>query len=318
VRVLFAGTPEVALPSLHALLDSSHDVVGVLTRPDAAAGRRRRQRASPVAELARSRGLRVLTPTSTAEEGLREAIETLSPDAAAVVAYGGLLRPALLQVPVHGWVNLHFSLLPAWRGAAPVQHAIMAGDEITGATTFCIDEGLDTGPVLGSLTERVRPDDTGGSLLDRLAEAGAPLLVDSLEALASGQAQPEAQSPVGVSHAPKLTRDDAAVRWSRPAFAVERQIRGCTPAPGAWTQWRGSRLNLHPLRSAAASPDQAAAPADLRVGQLHAARQRVWVGTASEPVLLGAVQPPGKPVMPAADWARGTRPEPGERFEDGA
>jgi methionyl-tRNA formyltransferase len=312
MRVLFAGTPEAALPSLRALLDSPHEVVAVLTRPDARAGRQRRLRASPVAELARSLGLTVLTPKSTRERQVRDDIAGLALDAAAVVAYGNLLRPELLTLPRHGWVNLHFSLLPAWRGAAPVQHAIMAGDEITGATTFQLDEGLDTGPVIGTLTERVRADDTAGSMLDRLSVAGASLLVASLDALDSGQAHLRSQPVDGVSHAPKLSRQDGEVRWARPAFAVERQVRGCTPDPGASTLWRGGRLNLRPLRSGG---DSFPSPPSLEAGEVRAEKQAVWVGTSTEAVRLGDVQPPGKSFMDAADWARGTRPQPGERFE---
>jgi methionyl-tRNA formyltransferase len=316
VRVLFAGTPETALPSLQALLDSPHDVVGVLTRPDAPSGRHRRRRASPVAEVARGLGLPVLTPTSTTDPALARDIAGLRPQVAAVVAYGNLLRPALLQIPPHGWINLHFSLLPAWRGAAPVQHAIMAGDEITGATTFRLEEGLDTGPMVGTLTERVRPDDTAGSLLSRLSDAGASLLVASLDAVESGRAQLQQQPQSGVSHAPKLSARDAEVRWSKPAFAVDRQVRGCTPSPGAHTSWRGTRLNLQPVQLPEAATGSEAAP-DLSPGEVQAGKREVWVGTGTTAVRLGAVQPPGKAFVPAADWARGARPAAGERFGEG-
>lgn len=285
----------------------------MLTRPDAPAGRQRRLRASPVADVARELGLTVLAPASTRDEGLREAVAAMAPDAAAVVAYGNLLRTDLLQVPPHGWVNLHFSLLPAWRGAAPVQHAIMAGDEITGATTFRLDEGLDTGPVIGTLTERVRSQDTAGSMLDRLSGAGAALMVASLDALETGRAQLQAQPTTGVSHAPKLSGRDGQVRWARPAFAIDRHVRGCTPDPGASTVWRGERLNLQPLRTG--GRDAAPPPQQLAIGEVRADKHAVWVGTSTEAVRLGAVQPPGKPFMAAADWARGTRPQPGERFE---
>ncbi|MGB3762674.1 MAG: methionyl-tRNA formyltransferase [Ornithinimicrobium sp.] len=308
MRVLFAGTPEAALPSLSALLDSHHEVVAVLTRPDAPAGRRRVLQPSPVKSLAEQSGVEVLTPTSTSDRGLRDRLVELRLGAAPVVAYGALIPPSLLGVPQHGWVNLHFSLLPAWRGAAPVQRAIMAGDEIAGASSFVLDEGLDTGALLGTLTERVRDDDTSGQLLTRLSYAGAELLLGSLDALESGTAHPQPQSGDGISHAPKLTRDDARVRWDRPAFAVDRQIRGCTPAPGAFTTLHGERLNLGPVTVVKEDLDiDTLAP-----GQVHVRRHDVLVGSGGGVVRLGEVQPPGKKPMGAAAWARGARLQVGD------
>lgn len=309
MRVVFAGTPAPAVPSLRALLASDHEVVAVLTRPDAGAGRGRRSAPSPVAEVALEAGVEVLRPERPAHalERLRE----LAPDCCPVVAYGHLLRREVLDVPRLGWVNLHFSLLPAWRGAAPVQRALMAGDEVTGATTFLLDEGMDTGPVLGTLTETVRPRDTSGELLARLGEAGAQLLVASLDALEAGAVTPAPQPADGVSLAPKVEVDDARVTWTAPALAVDRLVRACTPAPGAWTTWRDQRAKLGPLEPvrAAEAPDVNLAPGELLVG-----RREVLVGTGSGPVRLGTVQPAGKKALPAADWARGVRPEPGERF----
>ncbi len=308
MRVLFAGTPEAALPSLRVLLDSPHDVVAVLTRPDAPAGRKRVMQPSPVKVLAHQAGIEVLTPTSTSDRGLRERLVELCLDVAPVVAYGGLIPPSLLDVPHYGWVNLHFSLLPAWRGAAPVQHAIMAGDEIAGASSFLLEEGLDTGALLGTLTERVRHDDTSGELLKRLSYAGAELLLGSLDALESGTAHPQPQSPDGISHAPKLTRDDARVRWDRPAYAVDRQIRGCTPAPGAFTTVHGERLNVGPVTVVAEGLDiDTLAP-----GQVYVLRNEVLVGAGGGVVRLGEVQPPGKKPMAAAAWARGARLQVGD------
>lgn len=309
MRVLFAGTPEAAVPSLKALLDSHHDVVAVLTRPDAPAGRKRVVQASPIKSVAVKAGIEVLTPTSTRDRALRDCLTALRLEAAPVVAYGGLIPRPLLDVPAHGWVNLHFSLLPAWRGAAPVQHAIMAGDEIAGASTFLLEEGLDTGPVLGTLTERVRHDDTSGALLQRLAYAGSELLLGSLDALESGTAQPQPQATDGISHAPKLTRDDARVRWDRPAYAVDRQIRGCTPAPGAFTTLHGERLKLGPVTLARTTD---LGFDTLAPGQVHADRREVLVGTGGGMVALGEVQPPGKRPMDAAAWARGARLHPGD------
>ena len=212
VRVIFAGTPEVAIPSLRALVDSPHEVVAVLTRPDARSGRGRSLLPSPVRAAAEELGLPVLTPTTLRDEAVRAEMAALEPDVVAVVAYGQLVPQDLLDLPTHGWVNLHFSLLPAWRGAAPVQHALLAGDAVTGASTFVIEAGLDTGPVIGTMTETVRPEDTTGTLLTRLADAGAPLLVASLDGLEAGRVTPTPQPGEGVSHAPKVTVDDARVR----------------------------------------------------------------------------------------------------------
>lgn len=301
MRLLFAGTPEVALPSLEALLASRHEVVAVLTRPDARAGRGRRTRPSPVKERALDAGLEVLTPASARDPELREQVAALGVDCAPVVAYGALLPPELLAVPRHGWVNLHFSVLPAWRGAAPVQHAILAGDEVTGASTFLIEPGLDTGPVLGTLTETIRPRDTAGDLLGRLAVAGAQLLVATLDAIEDGTARPIPQPAEGVSHAPRITVADARIRWEHPSIAVDRRIRACTPAPGAWTTLPdGSRLKVAPVLPV---PEVDV----LSPGQIRATKSEVLVGTGSGAVRLGDVAPAGKRFMPAPDWARGLR-----------
>jgi methionyl-tRNA formyltransferase len=325
MRLVFAGTPAAAVPSLRALLASpSHEVVAVLTRPDAGAGRGRRVVPSPVAEVALEHGIELLRPHRPGEalDRLRE----IAPDCCPVVAYGHILRPDVLAVPRLGWVNLHFSLLPAWRGAAPVQHAVIAGDEVTGATTFLLDAGMDTGPVLGTLTETVRPRDTSADLLDRLAVAGAGLLVATLDGLEAGSLTPVPQPPDGVSVASKLEVEDARVDWAAPALAVDRLVRGCTPAPGAWTTFRDARLKVAPLEVVAPglAPGPAAGADDgaddgsdgsrLAPGELQVGRREVLVGTGSVPVRLGEVQPAGKRPMPAVDWARGVRPGPGERF----
>lgn len=310
MRVVFAGTPPVALPSLRAIAGSSHDLVGVLTRPDARAGRGRTLHPSPVNEAAQALGVPVLTPEHPRDEGFQGALTELAPDICAVVAYGALLPASALAIPRHGWVNLHFSLLPSWRGAAPVQHAILAGDELTGASTFLIEQGLDTGPVYGSMTERIGPRETAGELLDRLAEAGATLLLATLDAIADGSAVAIPQPGEGVSHAPKIEVADARIRWTEPAFAVDRRVRACTPTPGAWTTFRGARLGLGPLDPL--SPDDPRSAAPLAPGELAAAKHEVCVGTGSGPVRLGTVRPMGKKEMPAADWARGVRIEDGE------
>lgn len=308
MRLVFAGTPEVALPSLDALLASRHEVAAVVTRPDAPAGRGRRLHASPVAERAVAAGVEVLKPERARDPAFLGRLRELAPDCCPVVAYGALVPPAALEIPRHGWVNLHFSLLPAWRGAAPVQHAVLHGDPVTGASTFQLEAGLDTGPVFGMMTEEIRPGDTSGDLLDRLAHAGAGLLVATLDAVEDGTARPQPQPAEGVSLAPKLTVEDARIVWAEPAFAVDRRVRACTPAPGAWTTFRGDRVRLGPVRPL---PDSAPlAPGEVAVDRAHGAR----VGTATVPVQLREVRPAGKRAMPAADWLRGVRPEPGERL----
>ena len=307
MRLLFAGTPAAALPSLDALLNSDHEVVAVLTRPDAPAGRGRHLTGSPVARRAADAGIEILRPRSPREPRFLDRLATIRPDCAPIVAYGALLPQPVLDVPPHGWVNLHFSLLPAWRGAAPVQHAILAGDEVTGATTFRLVAEMDAGPVFGTVTETVRPRDTAADLLDRLSRAGAGLLVSTLDHLAAGDLQPRPQPPDGVSYAPKIGVGDARVRWTDPAFAVDRRIRACTPIPGAWTTYDGTRLKLGPVRLA---PEVA----DLPAGVLAVSAKGVHVGTGTHAVALGDVRAEGRKMMDALAWARGARPGPGARF----
>jgi methionyl-tRNA formyltransferase len=302
MRIVFAGTPGPALPSLRRLIDSPrHELVAVLTRPDAAAGRRAKASPSPVAQLALEQGIPVLRPDRPNSDEFVAELAELAPEACAVVAYGALLRDGLLAVPAHGWINLHFSLLPAWRGAAPVQAAIAAGDAVTGATTFQIEPALDSGPVYGVVTETIRPTDTAADLLDRLSISGAALLDTTLDGIADGSLSPVPQPTDGVTVAPKITVDDARVRWDLPAHVVERRIRAVTPNPGAWTLVGELRVKLGPV-----TVDDAA-PNPLSPGAIRADRSGVRVGTASQPVLLGTVQPPGKKQMDAAAWARGAR-----------
>ena len=301
MRIVFAGTPEPALPSLRRLIDSPrHDVVAVMTRPDAAAGRRGKPAPSPVARLALDAGIPVLRPARPNSPEFVAELAALAPDCCAVVAYGALLSAELLAVPRHGWVNLHFSLLPAWRGAAPVQAAIAAGDTVTGATTFLIEPALDSGPVYGVVTETIRSADTAGELLDRLADAGAGLLVTTLDGIADGALTPVPQPSDGVSLAPKITVEGARIRWDLPAHTVERRIRAVTPAPGAWTMVGDLRVKVGPVTVDADA--EALQPGELRIG-----RTGVQVGTGTQPVLLGQVQPPGKKPMNALDWTRGAR-----------
>ncbi|WP_328539857.1 methionyl-tRNA formyltransferase [Streptomyces sp. NBC_00344] len=306
MKLVFAGTPEVAVPALDALIASGrHEVAAVVTRPDAPAGRGRTLMASPVAQRAEDAGIEVLKPVKPRDEDFLARLREIGPDCCPVVAYGALLPKSALEVPARGWVNLHFSLLPAWRGAAPVQHAIISGDEVTGASTFLIEEGLDSGPVYGVLTEEIRPTDTSGDLLTRLAFAGSGLLVATMDGIEDGTLHAEPQPADGVTLAPKINVEDAQADWTAPAMRVDRVVRGCTPAPGAWTVFRGERLKLVSL---ALVGDRT----DLAPGELSVTKTNVYAGTGSHAVELLWVQPQGKKPMRAADWARGVRIAPGE------
>lgn len=277
-----------------------------MTRPDAQAGRGRHVVRSPVGALADEHGIEVLTPARAGDPAFLARLAELAPDACPVVAYGALLPQSALDIPSLGWVNLHFSLLPAWRGAAPVQAAIRAGDEITGASTFRIVKELDAGPVFGVVTETIAATDTAGELLGRLSESGAKLLLSTMDGLADGTLRAQEQPAEGLSYAPKVTVDDARVSFADPAAAVDRQIRSVTPEPGAWAEFRGERLKLGPVTVV----DEPGPPP----GELVLERKRVLVGTATKPLRLGEVQAPGKKRMAATDWARGTRIEQGERL----
>ena len=307
MRVVFAGTPEVALPALEAIAASDHELAGVVTRPDAPAGRGRRLVASPVARRGEELGVPVLKPDHPRDPDFQAALRDLGPDCCPVVAYGALLPQAALDIPRHGWVNLHFSVLPAWRGAAPVQHAIWAGDEVTGATTFRIVRELDAGPVFGVMTERIRPHDTSGDLLGRLADGGAGLLVTTLDGLDDGSIEARPQQAEGVSLAPKITVEDGEVDWREPAAAVDRRVRACTPGPGAWSTLDGERLKVGPV---VPEPDHE----PLLPGLLAVSKSAVHVGTGTVPVRLGRVKAFGKKEMAAADWARGVRLAEGTRL----
>lgn len=307
MRLVFAGTPEPAVPSLRRLIESSrHEVVGVVTRPDAVAGRGRKITRSPIGRLADEHGIPVFTPKRPSEPEFIEQLTALAPDCCPVVAYGALLPEPVLDIPRHGWINLHFSLLPAWRGAAPVQAAILAGDEYTGASTFRIEKGLDTGPVFGTMTERIAVADTAGALLERLADSGSVLLESTLDAVEDGTVHAIPQPLDGISYAPKVDPEAGRIRWSQPALAIDRRIRAVTPAPGAWTEIDGKRLKLGPVEMVEET---------LPVGTIDIRKTGVYLGTASTAVRLTQVQPQGKRMMPALDWARGARLEPGTVVE---
>lgn len=296
MRLVFAGTPQVAVPALEAVAASTrHELVGVITRPDAPSGRGRRLTPSPVAVRATELGVEVLKPERPGEEGTLERLRALAPDACPVVAYGALLPQVALDIPPHGWINLHFSLLPRWRGAAPVQRAIMAGDEYVGTSCFRIVKALDAGPVFET-QQRPLPEITAGELLEELAVSGAAQLLRTLDAIEAG-ATPQAQVEEWVTLAPKLTPAEARIDFGRTAVAVRNHVLGCSPDPGAWAEYEGQRIKI--LRAAVAEPQEA-----LGVGELQPTKRRVLVGCAEGVLELLEVQLAGKRRMPAVDWAR--------------
>lgn len=305
MRVIFAGTPQTALPTLEALVDSEHEVVAIVTRPDARQGRGRELAQSPVAQFGQERKIPVLKPANINDPEVVAELKQLEPDIFVVVAYGGLIKTAALELGTYGWVNLHFSVLPAWRGAAPVQYAIMSGDEVSGATVFSLVAELDAGPVLGVITERIRPDDTAGALLDRLARTGAGLVVEVLDRV--DELVPIAQREEAVSYAPKITVADAEIHWAKPAIHIERKARALDPEPGAWTTLGADRIKIGPVKLTEES--------SLAPGAVQITKSEVRVGTGTADVLLGFVQPPGKKMMPAADWARGIQQKTGLVFD---
>lgn len=299
MRLVFAGTPEPAVPSLERLIRSArHEVVAVITRPDAVAGRGRKVVRSPIGALADAHGIEVLTPERPSDPEFLARLTDLAPECAPVVAYGALLPQKVLDIPALGWVNLHFSLLPAWRGAAPVQAAIASGDDMTGASAFRLEAGMDTGPVYGVVTERIRATDTAGDLLGRLADSGAVLLESVLDGLADGTITAVPQPGDGVSYAPKVAVEEARIRWDRTAVVIDRHVRSVTPAPGAWTTIGDVRVKVGPLTL---TDDR------LEPGEISVTKSDFLVGTSTVAVRLDRIQPQGKKQMSALDWARGAR-----------
>lgn len=295
MRLVLAGTPAVALPTLDALAASGHELLAVVTRPDAPRGRSKRPVASAVGQWAEAHGVQALKPAHPRDLEFVAALTALAPDACPVVAYGALAPQHVLDIPPFGWINLHFSLLPRWRGAAPVQHAIMAGDTETGATTFRLVQALDAGPVYGTLRRPLDGSETAGALLDELAAAGAGLMVETLDAL--GTTEPTEQDAAGATLAPKITVADARLDWTRPARDLDRHIRGCSPEPMTWTEMDGVRLKVAYARP---TDETGLAP-----GALAVEKRRVLVGTGTTALELVRVQPHGKKEMTAADWGRG-------------
>lgn len=312
MRLLFAGTPEAALPSLRTLLDSHHEVVGVLSRADAPSGRGRRLRPSPVKALAEEAGVPVLTPSGLRDPDVQQQLRELAPDVAPVVAYGNLVPRAALEIPAHGWINVHFSMLPAWRGAAPAQRAVLAGQQETGLTVFRLEEGLDTGDVITARSETIGEHETSGELLERLAVSGAELLLEAVDALEAGTATFTAQDHAAATHAAKLSTGEARIDWELPAEQVSAHIRGMSPDPGAWTTLDGGRMKILGVEE----PPQVASELSLGPGQLLATRRHLLAGTGTSPLALAALAPAGRRPMRAPDWARGASLSPDTTFDD--
>jgi methionyl-tRNA formyltransferase len=295
LRIVFAGSPAAAVPSLRALAASSHEVVAVVTRDDAPIGRKRVLTPTPVAAAADALGIPVLRANRIGV--LAADVSALEVDLGVVVAYGGLIREPVLSTPRLGWINLHFSLLPRWRGAAPVQRAIMAGDSVTGAAVFQLVPELDAGPVFGTIEQPIGRNETAGHLLDVLAERGAALLTAVVDALAAGTASSTEQSGE-VTLAPKLELDDGHLEWTLPASELDARIRGTSPEPGAFATDGDTRLKILDAAIAHGAAPLTPGAFELRAGEL-------LVGTGTEPLHLVTVHPAGKRAMPAADWWRG-------------
>ena len=306
LRTVFFGTPEWSVPSLEALVESGHDVAAVVTNPDRRSGRGMSTHPSPVKRAAERAGIPVLQPQGVRDAGFRSTLAELAPDVGTVVAYGKILPAALLEVPRLGFVNVHFSLLPAYRGAAPVHRAIMDGATETGVSIMLLTEGMDEGPVLARTVVGIDPEDTSGSLGERLSAVGAELLVPALEGYADGSLEPREQEHAGASYAPKVTDEDARVDWGTSSEAIRNLVRAMTPAPGAWTTLRGRRVRI-----GAVAPR--AARGELAPGELRAGRQLI-VGTGDGAVAVVSAQMSGRRWMDGADLARGLRLLPGERF----
>ena len=315
MRIVFAGTPGTAVPGLRALTGAGYDVVAVVTRPDAPSGRGRRLRASPVADAAQELGIEVLKPSRPRDEDFVARLTALAPDVCAVVAYGALIPEHVLAVPAHGWVNLHFSLLPAWRGAAPVQRALMNGDTVTGVTTFRLVPALDAGPIHRQLRVPVGADETAGELLDRLAVLGADVLVGTMADIEAGLA-PVDQDDEAATTAPRIEVAEARLDWTVPAARLARTVRGTSPHPGAWTLLEGRRFKV--LAARVDDPTSAGPhPGALAPGCIEADARHLWAGTGDGALELVRVQDFGRRAMSGADWARGAKPAPGARFDDG-
>ncbi|WP_298634838.1 methionyl-tRNA formyltransferase [uncultured Mobiluncus sp.] len=311
MRIVFAGSPQAALPVLTYLEQSAHDLVAVLSRPDAPSGRGRKLAQSPVSSYAAQHDLMLYQPT-TLKNNTEAAtfLRDLQPDLGVIVAYGAILPADILEIPKFGWINIHFSLLPRWRGAAPVQRALQAGDTHTGVTVFQLEPALDTGPIYATCSYVVPESATAGDVLLELAELSVRPLEQALSMIEQGVA-PEPQADTGITYAPPLHPSEGEIDWSAPGDTIANHIRGFTPSPGAWTMWQKSRMKLGVLES---NPPVTMPIPPLEPGQIFTTRHEVWVGTGSAPVCLGNVAPAGKKPMPAEAWARGAHLESSAKF----
>lgn len=324
MRILFWGTPDFAVPSLRALLGEGHEVVGVVTQPDRPAGRGRRPRPAPVKEAALEEGIPVLTPEAPMGEGFLETLEALAPEVSVVVAYGHILRPEVLGLPPRGSVNVHASLLPELRGAAPIHWAVVRGHERTGVTVMQMTEGMDEGPILLQREVPIAPDDTTAALHHRLSEVGAEALVETLALMEAGALEPREQDHERATYAPKIDRETARVEWNRPARDVVNLIRGMSSVPGAWTTLEGEPVKLFQARvgmdravedgATVEEGSGAAAPAEPGTVLVAGPDRGLVVAAGDGPVAVREVQPPGKRRMEARAWLRGGGPRSGDRF----
>ncbi len=306
MRIVFFGTPEFAVPSLERLLHERHDIAAVVTQPDKPQGRSRSRLVEPAVKLAAERaGLPVLQPERPVGDVFLASLRRLDPDLGVVVAYGHILRRELLTLPPRGMINIHASLLPRFRGAAPVQHAILAGDAVTGVSIMRMEEGLDSGPVLYRSETPIAENETAGELSSRLAELGAGALIQTLTRLAGKALHGDPQDATQVTYAPKVDRGTARLDWTRPPAALARQVRAFDPAPGAWTHHAGEPLKLFgptPL-------DRQGEP-----GTVLAAGDELLVAAGDGSVAFREVQPAGKTRLPVAAWVRGRGITVGERL----
>jgi methionyl-tRNA formyltransferase len=300
---VFLGTPEWAVPSLRVLLDAGLEVAGVITNPDKPAGRKGEPASPPVKNAALEAGLDVYQPQRARDPAFEDLVRELAPDVAVVVAYGKILPAGVLGIPRLGFVNVHFSLLPAYRGAAPVQRALIDGVDTTGVSVIVLTEGMDEGPVLATRAANVDEDDTAATLGARLAQLGAELLVPTLVSYANGGIHPVEQDHERATYAPKVTTEEARIDWTRRADEIRNLVRGCNPEPGAWTTFRGKRVKVLLVEPSAGR---------LGPGEVDESGR---VGTGAGSLLLAQVQVAGRRALPGAEMLRGLRPAPGERFE---
>jgi methionyl-tRNA formyltransferase len=307
MRIVFFGTPEFALASFRALLQGRFDIAGVVTQPDRPQGRSRSELVPPPVKVAaQSEGIPVLQPVRPVGDVFTTSLRRLEPDLGVVVAYGHILRPDVLAIPTRGMINVHASLLPRHRGAAPVQHAILKGDTETGVSIMQMEAGLDSGPVLHRVSTPIAPDETGGALMTRLAELGAVALVESLSLLSAGLARPQPQDDTRATLAPKVDKEMARLAWGRDATTLVRQVRAFDPAPGAWTSLKGCQLKLFGAQEV---------PGTGEPGTVLSAGDRLVVAAGRGAVALHEVQPAGRNRLQVEAWVRGRGVSPGERLE---